>query len=139
MLIKTVGPITREKSTVEYSDVNWMVNHDKIGIVTQIKSINQNIMLLLGVQKKSKWFRPQIGGFLDKHLFEPLDDQTSENIRSEINNILEEGLEPRVVIQAVSVIPDPDNQDYFVEIIYDVPTLNHSNNELQFRLARSGA
>lgn len=138
MLIKTVDTVRREKDTVQYSDVNWRVSYDKVGIVKQLDSIQQNIMLLLGVRVKSKWFRPQIGGFLDQYLFDPLDETTAENLRSEINNILQEGLEPRVKIESVEVIPDQANQDYFVEIYYDIPSLNQVNAELQFRLAKSG-
>lgn len=126
------------KPGVLYSDINY--NLDKYRtktIVTNMDSIKQNILLIIGTPVKTKWFRPSVGNYLDTFLFDPVDDLNAGKISDEIYRILEtSGLEDRIVLEKVDVIPDDPNQQYFVEIFFSVPEFSADNDSLTFGLAR---
>lgn len=121
-----------------YSDINLFTGSaDKRSLVTQIDSINQNILVLLDTPVKSKWWRPRIGSNIDKFLFEPMDNLTASKIRSDIHSALETNGETRVEIQTVEVLPNTEEQYYYVELWYDVPTLNVNNVQFIFNLSKA--
>lgn len=119
-----------------FSDVNFMAGAQPTELVFDSDSINQNIAAILDTPKGSKWFRPEIGSNVHRYLFEPIDDITSDRIRSEIESALSENGETRVVFQQVDVLPDPQNEQYYVNIQYRVPALEDREFSYQFNLQR---
>jgi phage baseplate assembly protein W len=136
MRINVVQISTRDRH--QYSDLNlFLGSSDKKLLSTDIESINQNIMMILDTPKQSKWWRPRIGSNLSRYLFEPMDDLTATKIKTEITQILEANGEFRVKLNYVDVVPDYDNEQYYVEIGYNSATLNQNNISFAFNMARA--
>lgn len=119
-----------------YSDINFRVSVQPKQIVTDADAVNQNIAAIFDTPVRSKWFRPRIGSNINSYLFEPIDDITADNIRREMEIALESNGEFRVIFNTVQVIPDPDNQQYYVEISYTAPELEKQNQTFKFNLQR---
>lgn len=118
-----------------YSDINlWVGKFSNDLIVHDYDAINQNIFLIVTTPIRSKWFDPFLGSNIPKYLFEPLDDITASDIKTEIGTLLTRNLEYRVKIENVRVIPNYDMQAYGVEVNYVCDELSNASNQFQFAL-----
>ncbi len=118
-----------------YSDINlWVGKFSNDLIVHDYDAINQNIFLIVTTPIRSKWFDPFLGSNIPKYLFEPLDDITASDIKTEIGTLLTRNLEYRVKIENVRVIPNYDMQVYGVEVNYVCDELSDASNQFQFAL-----
>lgn len=125
---------------VTFSDINLSAGTiSPFEVVSDIDSINQNIMLIAATPKRSKIWRPELGSNIVEYLFEPIDGQTANAIRVELIKALEENYEYRVVLRNIEVIPDLVNQSYYVDMDYTVPSLGKSPKDFQFILNRNAA
>ena len=70
-----------------------------------------------------KILNPTFGIDLRRFLFEPVDDYTSEIIEDDISRRLPR-LEPRITVTNVSVIADPDAQEYQIFLQINIPSLD---------------
>lgn len=70
-----------------------------------------------------KILNPTYGVDLRRYIFEPINDFTSESIREDIESKLPR-MEPRISIQNLQVIPDEDNNTYYINMQINVPTLD---------------
>jgi phage baseplate assembly protein W len=136
MRINVVQTSIRDR--FQYSDINlFLGTSDKNLLVTDVNAVNQNIMMILDTPKQSKWWRPRIGSNISKFLFEPIDDLTATKIKTEIVQVLESNGEFRVKLNYVDVIPDYDNEQYYVEVGYNSTLLNQNNLSFAFNMARA--
>lgn len=119
-----------------YSDVNFNPIIRPVELVTDGDAINQNIAAIFDTPVGSKWFKPPIGCNINALLWEPIDDITSDAIRYEMETALRRNGENRINFTNVIVLPDPDNQQYYVEIHYNAPQLNARNQVFRFNLSR---
>ncbi len=118
-----------------YSDINlWVGKFSNDLIVHDYDAINQNIFLIVTTPIRSKWFDPFLGSNIPKYLFEPMDDITASDIKTEIGTLLTRNLEYRVKIENVRVIPNYDMQVYGVEVNYVCDELSNASNQFQFAL-----
>lgn len=118
-----------------YSDINlWVGKFSNDLIVHDYDAINQNIFLIVTTPIRSKWFDPFLGSNIPKYLFEPMDDITASDIKTEIGTLLTRNLEYRVKIENVRVIPNYDMQAYGVEVNYVCDELSNASNQFQFAL-----
>lgn len=122
---------------VIFSDVNLRAGLDPKELVTNAESLNQNIEQIFETPYESKWFRPEIGSNIQKYLFEPIDDITSDRLRSEMQVALNANGEGRMVFTEITVIPDAPNEQYFVRLVYDAPALSARNISFTFNLKRA--
>lgn len=103
-------------------------------LVTDYDAINQNIFLILTTPIRAKWWRPRLGSNIPAYLFQPMDDTTAGQIRTEILTLLARNMEYRVVINSVLVVPNYDTQLYAVEITYTAVDISGERNKFQFSL-----
>ena len=98
-------------------DMDFMPNPITQDILkkTNDNAIAQSIGNLLQTGHYERLFRPEIGCNLKKHLFEPIDNITTNNISEEINRTIA-NYETRVQLLDVVVTPDYDNNGYNVSI-----------------------
>ena len=75
---------------------------------------------------------PDFGNNLYKYIYEPMLDITADKIRNEILTMFKKW-EPRVVIQSLMIFPKEDENQYDIEIVYIVPTLD-KNQSLRFNI-----
>jgi phage baseplate assembly protein W len=76
---------------------------------------------------------PTFGNLLYKFLSEQISDVTSKNIQGAISKMFE--WEPRVQLKLVNVTPQPDQNQYIVDVSYYVPLLDQVI-ETEFVLTR---
>ena len=85
-------------------------NLDQIAVINAIK----NLVLTSHYEKP---FNPDYGSNVRKLLFETVDIVTASAIEREIQQTIE-NYEPRVNIISISVIPDPDNNGFSVQMYF---------------------
>lgn len=119
----------------KYSDINlWVGRFSNDLIIYDYDAINQNIFLIITTPIRSKWFDVYLGSNIPKYLFEPMDNITARDIRSEIFTLLSRNLETRVVINSVQVVPHPEEQVYVVEVEYTVEEIAETSTTFRFAL-----
>lgn len=121
--------------TYTFSDVSLYATATQNALIFDEHSINQNILLILMTPIRSAWFNPTIGSMIPTFLFEPVDDFTSQKIRSEILTVLPRNMETRVVVEGCVVLPDPDRNNFYISITYNIPALDSKKIIFNFNLA----
>lgn len=124
---------------VQYSDVSITLNaHPVTGdflVVTGVQSVVQSIMNLIQTNHYERPFHPEIGGNVNKLLFELADSATAAVLQQEITDVIQ-NFEPRCDLVQVNVQaqtqPAPG---YQVTIIFHV-TSNPAQVQIQFFLQR---
>jgi phage baseplate assembly protein W len=88
-----------------------------------IGAIRNSLQNLFGTTPGERFLFPEYGLDLRRYLFFPVNEGTGEAIRNRINTAINIW-EPRVRINNIQVIPEPDNNQYIINIILDIPSLN---------------
>lgn len=121
-----------------YSDISVAAGtNDDQELVFDEHSINQNILMISQTPIGSKWWRPNIGSNLHQYLFDPVDDITADRIRRELQFVLEDNLERRVIFQKIEVLPDRANQSFYVNIVYVASRLEGKKVSFEFTLGKN--
>ena len=81
---------------------------DALAVINSVK----NLILTNHYERP---FQPSLGSGVERMLFEPIDFLTAQSLRSEIENVITNH-EPRVVIDSILVVADPDNNSYSVSL-----------------------
>lgn len=124
-------------SKIIYSDVSIDAGtNNNAELVINENSINQNILMISQTPIGSKWWRPHIGSNLHQYLFEPVDDVTADKIRRSLSYALQNNLENRVVFTKVEVLPDRQNQNFYVNVEYYVSRLEGRTVSFEFTLGK---
>ena len=107
-----------------------MVDHD-------IDAIKNSIKNIFYTAPGEKILSQDFGLDLRQFLFEQVTTDNSNLIQRIIFNEL--GIyEPRIVVKAVNVVPNFDQDEYSITMIFDVPTLDISNVSLFGSLNKNG-
>lgn len=103
-----------------YKDVNprYLVKDSDV-IKSGLNAINSSLENIFGTSRGERTFIPQFGSDLTRLLFEPINDETAQNIFFELMNNIEEW-EPRIIVEPTEsyVRPIPDHNLYEVMITY---------------------
>lgn len=106
------------------NDISAIYNED---------AIKKSVMNLVRTKLGERFFNPFIGSNVEAMLFElstlGLDDAITEEIRTTIINF-----EPRVVLRDISVNDNFDNNELFIEVVYDIVGLPTPTQTLSFVL-----
>ena len=120
----------------KYSDINLYAGQSPTALVYDEASVNQNILLILMTPIRACWFEPELGNNLTAYLFDPIDDLTALKMQKEIINVLSRNGELRVQIYDVQVSARPNEQDYYIKIVYNAPGLDANQIVFDFNLGR---
>ena len=99
-----------------------------------IKNSIKNIFLTSPGQKI---LSPEFGINLRRFIFEPATNFTAYRIKADILNNLP-NMEPRVELQEVTVIPIPDEHEFYITLQINVPSLNAYGISLKSLLNSNG-
>ena len=88
------------------------------------------------MQKGEKFFDPEFGSELSASLFENIDDVTALTMRDDIDYMITT-YEPRVDLINVEIIPNYDNNQFDVVIVYQIIGADTPPQELEFVLLPS--
>ena len=108
------------------------LNYDLIGLKNE-NAIARSVRNIVFTLPGEKFFEEDFGCRISASLFENMDDITANLIKDEITESIE-NFEPRVNLLEVEVIPEFDNNQFDVLIIYEIIGTNVPVQELQFAL-----
>ena len=81
-------------------------------------------------------FNPEVGSEVSRLLFNPMDDITTDSLREQISNTIN-NFEPRVNLRQVVVQPNFDVGEYDISIRYDIVGIEASTQQLSFALQQT--
>mgnify|MGYP003663956503 FL=1 len=101
------------------------------------QAIKNSITNIFLTSPGQKILSPEFGLDLRRYLFEQVNDFNSFQIQDDIKNKLPD-MEPRVQLTGVSVLPIPDQHEYYITLQINVPSLNIYGLSLQSLLNNNG-
>lgn len=119
-----------------YSDITYSNVKYPETMLADERAVVQNVLAIFETTPNSKWFRPRIGTDVQSEIFEPHDQITADSIKRKLETALPANGEFRMRFQVVEVIPDYENQQYYVNLMYDIPTLGLTSRQIEFNLDR---
>ena len=126
-----------ERSSIGFKDISLSLKRNPLTKdILVLKNENaiarsvQNIVLTL---QGEKMFDPDLGCAVNRLLFENVDMFTADNLRREIESVIE-NYEPRVDIDTITVEPDFEGNAMDVKIVYVIIGINASPQQLSFVL-----
>lgn len=103
-----------------FSDMERRLTIEDDGNVRVIENtdvIHQSIKMILSTSPGERVMLPQFGSGLKDYLFEPMDEDTIDDMVDDIEESLA-AFEPRINVTRVRVIPDDINNRYEIVITY---------------------
>ena len=120
-----------------YKDISATIQINPLNRdLIQLKNTNaiaRSIRNLIMTVPGERPFSPILGSGVPNLLFETLDKLTASTIRSEIINTIE-NFEPRVELNEVIVKESPDDNQFNVQIQYNIVGIDVPPQELSFAL-----
>ena len=108
------------------------LNFDLIGLKNE-NAIARSVRNIVFTLPGEKFFEEDFGCRISASLFENMDEITANLIKDEITESIE-NFEPRVNLLEVEVIPEFDNNQFDVLLIYEIIGTDVPVQELQFAL-----
>jgi phage baseplate assembly protein W len=96
-------------------------NYDLVELL-DLDAIKQSIRNIIDWTPGERILNPEFGNQLWQYMYEPINSDTAGRIANSLMVSIETW-EPRVSIQSLSVIPKEDNNEYYVTLIYEIPSL----------------
>ena len=108
------------------------LNYDLIGLKNE-NAIARSVRNIVFTLPGEKFFNEDFGSNISASLFENMDDIAADEIVDEITQSLE-NFEPRIKLLQVEAFPNFDNNQFDVNIIYEIIGADVPPQELQFAL-----
>ena len=99
-------------------------------------AIARSIRNLILTAPGERPFNPELGSQVSRLLFDPIDDITTEALREQIENTIN-NFEPRVELREVVVQPNHDSYEYDISIRYDIVGIEATPQQLSFALQQT--
>ena len=128
-------PVQRISQSFRDISASFKVNPitDDLIVVTNANAIARSIRNLIMTVPGERPFNPTLGSNVSRLLFDPMDQMTSMNIRSEIEHTIRK-FEPRVELLEVIVNPNYDGNEYDIIIKFKIIGIEIEPQQLQFAL-----
>jgi phage baseplate assembly protein W len=129
-----------ERVSQSFKDVSMSfqanpLNNDLIALKNQ-SAIARSIRNIVLTSPGEEFFNPDFGSNVSRLLFDNLDDLTALSIRDEIENSIR-NYEPRVQLIDVIVVPEYDNNEFNVTVVYKIIGIDVPAQQLEFVLLPS--
>jgi len=129
-----------ERVSQSFKDVSMSfqanpLNNDLIALKNQT-AISRSIRNIVLTSPGEKFFNPDFGSNVSRLLFDTLDDLTALSIRDEIENSIR-NFEPRVQLIDVIVVPEYDNNEFNITVVYNIIGIDVPAQQLEFVLLPS--
>ena len=128
-------PVQRISQSFRDVSASFKVNPitDDLIVVTNANAIARSIRNLIMTVPGERPFNPTLGSNVSRLLFDPMDQMTSMNIRSEIEHTINK-FEERVELLEVIVNPNVDENEYDIIIKFKIIGIEIEPQQLQFAL-----
>jgi len=131
-------PLERVKQGYKDLSMSFKSNpltDDLIGLKNE-SAIARSVKNLVFTQKGEKFFDPDFGSEVSASLFENIDEVTAITIQDDIEYMITTH-EPRVNVINVEALPNYDNNQFDVVIVYNIKGSDTPPQELEFVLLPS--
>ena len=129
-------PITYGKDYRDFDlDFGAHPAHGDIDTIKKTTAISRSIKNIIRINQFEKLFQPTVDGGLSGLLFENFSALTSSRIQSAITHAINR-FEPRAHVKKITVKADPDENGYYVNIIY-IPDNDVQESNLEVYLERT--
>jgi len=131
-------PLERVKQGYKDLSMSFKSNpltDDLIGLKNE-SAIARSVKNLVFTQKGEKFFDPDFGSEVSASLFENIDEVTAITIQDDIEYMINTH-EPRVNVLNVNALPNFDNNQFDVVIVYNIKGSDTPPQELEFVLLPS--
>ena len=131
-------PLERVKQGYKDLSMSFKSNpltDDLIGLKNE-SAIARSVKNLVFTQKGEKFFDPDFGSEVSASLFENIDEVTAISIQNDIEYMINTH-EPRVEVLNVEALPNFDNNQFDVVIVYQIIGQDTPPQELEFVLLPS--
>ena len=99
-------------------------------------AIARSIRNLILTTPGERPFNPELGSQVSQLLFEPIDDITTQALKEQIENTIN-NFEPRVRLRQVVCKPNYDADEYDISIRYDIVGIEANSQQLSFALQQT--
>jgi phage baseplate assembly protein W len=117
---------TTEARSFTFKDISVPISKDEtnydLSQNLDLNAIKQAIRNIIDWTPGERILKPEFGNVLLEYLYEPINPKTAAQISSSLLSSLEIW-EPRIKVTVVNVVPSEDTNEYFVEIVYEIPSL----------------
>jgi len=109
-------------------------NTKDVTILKDIDAVKQSVKNLVLTGKGERPFQPRLGSDIRKLLFEPVDEFTALDIEEQVRVTID-NFEPRIKINRLDVISEPDNNRFKLSLEFQMIT-SLASGDLTFYLER---
>ena len=109
-------------------------NTKDVTILKDIDAVKQSVKNLVLTGKGERPFQPRLGSDIRKLLFEPVDEFTALDIEEQVRVTID-NFEPRIKINKLDVISEPDNNRFKLSLEFQMIT-SLARGDLTFYLER---
>ena len=109
-------------------------NTKDVTILKDIDAVKQSVKNLVLTGKGERPFQPRLGSDIRKLLFEPVDEFTALDIEEQVKVTID-NFEPRIKINKLDVISEPDNNRFKLSLEFQMIT-SLASGDLTFYLER---
>ena len=127
-----INRISRAFKDISLSFVPHPVTND-LPILRNESAIARSVRNLVETIPTERFFNPTIGSNIRSSLFDFVDIATASTIKRQIEITLD-NYEPRIENIVVEVFPDPDNNSFVLNIIYDIIGQDFPTQQINFIL-----
>lgn len=116
------------KNNVIFRDIHTNFKVDSKDLLTSdnLEGINNSLRNIFAFNKGEHILLPEFGCSLYQFLYEPINNNTANRIVMELGQMFEIW-EPRINILNINVIPNAEQNEFHIELEYDIPALNQDN------------
>ncbi len=131
-------PVQRASKSFKDINMSFKVNPLTFDLIanTNETAIARSVRNLILTAPGERPFNPELGSQVSRLLFEPMDDITTEALKEQIENTIN-NFEPRVRLRQVIVKPNFDNGEYDIAIRYDIIGIEAQPQQLSFALQQT--
>ena len=122
--------VKRKYKDISMSFENNPLNDDLVSL-SDTTAIARSLRNIVFTQPGEKFFNPEFGSRVSESLFEIVDEVSSIAIRDEIRSSII-NYEPRVKLLDVIVIPNVDDNEMNVTIVYEITGIDIPPQQLEF-------
>ena len=131
-------PVQRASKSFKDINMSFKVNPLTFDLIanTNETAIARSVRNLILTAPGERPFNPELGSQVSRLLFEPMDDITTEALKEQIENTIN-NFEPRVRLRQVMVRPNFDIGEYDISIRYDIIGIEAQPQQLSFALQQT--
>lgn len=129
----------KESPGYTYKDIEIPLKKDSsdhdLKDLRDIDAIKSGIDNIFSWRPGMRVLNPTFGNTLYNFIYEPINVTTSQNLGNEVQKLLKDW-EPRVNVESVILDTNEDQNEYYIQLIYSIPSLNLKKEKVAYMIPR---